>query len=352
MAKIKLKDFAKVIAITNAPAFKTAAKERKSWLRRFAENFYIWLKDKCPYPPYNETGLDRKGMKISDVIRTYRDLCRRVGKPNHNAYIIDWADILNEKFVLQRIFEAYGIPMPKLLAYSTPVMGIWSESKKIDLEELRDIIKAHGSVFMKPTDAFGGEGIERLTPESDLKKVEERIKKGSFVFQEGLKQHPEMSRLNDTSINDIRIVTVKQKDGTYALLKNCVKVRIGRKGSYVDNVHSGGIAVCLDEEGCLLEFAYSRDVNGNLETFISHPDSGLKFRGIKIPFLDKAVELAVKAHEVFHHLPLIGWDVAITPEGPVIIEGNYSPDMEGFSIHYQDPILLPYHVKKGKAVYR
>lgn len=113
--------------------------------------------------------------------------------------------MLNDKFVLQRVLEAYGIPMPKLVAYSTPVMGLWSEGKKIDLEELRGIIKAHDSVFMKPTDAYGGEGIVRLTVESDMSVLEEKLKKGNFVFQEGLKQHSKMASLNESSAILIRL---------------------------------------------------------------------------------------------------------------------------------------------------
>ena len=54
-----------------------------------------------------------------------------------------------------------------------------------------------------------------------------------------------------------------------------------------------------------------------------HPDSGLIFKGTKIPGFQEAVELIIRAHECFSkHVFAIAWDVAVTQKGPLIIESN------------------------------
>ena len=53
-----------------------------------------------------------------------------------------------------------------------------------------------------------------------------------------------------------------------------------------------------------------------------HPDSGVYFSGFKIPMYKEAVELVVKAHKALYGIHSIGWDVAFTIDGPILIEGN------------------------------
>ena len=53
-----------------------------------------------------------------------------------------------------------------------------------------------------------------------------------------------------------------------------------------------------------------------------HPETGVSIDGFRIPFWQEAVELARDAHLRFDSFGYLGWDVAITPTGPKIIEAN------------------------------
>jgi hypothetical protein len=53
-----------------------------------------------------------------------------------------------------------------------------------------------------------------------------------------------------------------------------------------------------------------------------HPDTGVVFKDFKIPYYEDAVKLVCQAHTFFYNVRSIGWDVAISELGPVIIEGN------------------------------
>ena len=72
----------------------------------------------------------------------------------------------------------------------------------------------------------------------------------------------------------------------------------------------------------------SPDPNGYLlregvaSTICSHPDSGIVFSELLIPYLAESIELAKSAHRWMPYMYSIGWDVAITPNGPLLLEGN------------------------------
>jgi len=59
-----------------------------------------------------------------------------------------------------------------------------------------------------------------------------------------------------------------------------------------------------------------------VEVITDHPDTSLPLKGFRLPFWDEAMTLARRATALFVPLRTIGWDVAITAEGPVLIEGN------------------------------
>jgi hypothetical protein len=54
-----------------------------------------------------------------------------------------------------------------------------------------------------------------------------------------------------------------------------------------------------------------------------HPDTGAVIRGLEVPFWQEAVALACKAHsQAFTRFAFLGWDLALTADGPVILETN------------------------------
>jgi hypothetical protein len=78
----------------------------------------------------------------------------------------------------------------------------------------------------------------------------------------------------------------------------------------------------------------------------NHPETGKTIQGFKIPYWEEMIELVEKASKVVSEVGYIGWDVAITPNGPILIEGNTSPGYK----YYQIPFHLPDRFG-NKAVY-
>lgn len=150
--------------------------------------------------------------------------------------------------------------------------------------------------------------------------------KGVYLIQEVVRQHDDMKALHPTSLNTLRLVTVKSlKDGVVHLLPSIL--RIGTGDSIVDNTSRGGLAVGIDiERGVLKKYGFYKPEFG-LKTTL-HPDSKITFGGYKIPFFEEAKDMALKFHSLIN-VHSVGWDVAITPDGPVFIEGNDNWEING-----------------------
>lgn len=144
------------------------------------------------------------------------------------------------------------------------------------------------------------------------------FKNVEFVVQKSLRNHPVIDKIYPTSINTIRLVTIKNSTTNKVEPFGAI-LRIGAHGNVVDNTSMGGLAVKISWDGTLATEAFYKPGFGT-KTKV-HPDTNVAFDKIKIPFFDDCIKNCCEFH---HKLAInsIGWDVAITPDGPVIIEGN------------------------------
>lgn len=130
----------------------------------------------------------------------------------------------------------------------------------------------------------------------------------NWIVQDYLVQHKDMARLNESSVNTMRLVTFNT--GSRVVLAPQVAVRIGKPGSTVDNecFYSH-----VDDKGIISDDAFSYFEMLRLPAHC---------KGWKIPYYKEAQELVKRLHILLPGLFTIGWDVAIGETGPVIIEAN------------------------------
>jgi hypothetical protein len=76
-----------------------------------------------------------------------------------------------------------------------------------------------------------------------------------------------------------------------------------------------------------------QDIVQGGKQFTKHPNSKIVLDGYQIPFFKEACQLAIKAT---NYLPnrIIGWDIAITNEGPIVVEGNEKPSLHITDVAY------------------
>lgn len=160
----------------------------------------------------------------------------------------------------------------------------------------------------------------------------ELLEGGRTILEEPIVQSDLMSKLNETSVNTVRCITLKTNEGVEVLY---TFLKVGRKGSFVDNGGAGGLLVGIDKETGML-ITDARDEFAN--AYPSHPDHGYDFKGLKLPEWDGLMELTKSISAGISGISYIGWDFAHTEHGWVVVEGNGGSQLIGPQIVFQEGI--------------
>ena len=138
-------------------------------------------------------------------------------------------------------------------------------------------------------------------------------------MEEPIDQHPALAALHSASVNTLRVVTDwvgTEVHISYVLLK------IGRGGAPCDNTGCGGMFCRVDASRGIVISDATDDFRN---VFSEHPETHQAFFGLKIPHFAEALLLAVRCAALAPEVRHIGWDIAITPDGAELVEGNADP---------------------------
>lgn len=194
--------------------------------------------------------------------------------------------------------------------------------------ETLEFFKKHNVIFAKPNNGQCGKGIEKINVSEW--KVEELynhlIDNKLELLEEPIKQHEDMNKLNPSSVNTTRMVTVMNENGDVTILATFS--RIGN-GKVVDNFNSGGMTAKVDRDtGVIIEEA----VNKLGEVYEKHPISQTTIKGFQIPCWKEARAMVIEAAKLSPYVRYVGWDVAMTVDGPTLVEGNQFPGHDIYQV--------------------
>lgn len=233
-------------------------------------------------------------------------------------------DIIASKYLENKCYyKAIFSGIPQCETVLMRVNGIWLDGnyKSADGILMDTVLENVGGVFIKEAQtSSGGAGVvfvgkEKLTSQR-IMEIANTIPT-DLIIQKELKQHPDMARLNDSSVNSLRIYSVLGLDGNTSVYS--AVVRMGVDGAKVDNFSAGGVACGIKEDGTLRKHGH----NKKGEQLEYHPTSNIKFENYRIPSYCEAIDLVKKAHPMVAHFRSVAWDVAIDEAGsPVLIEAN------------------------------
>ena len=189
-------------------------------------------------------------------------------------------------------------------------------------DEFVAYVKKHGEAFIKPLEGSKGKGAHVYSYQDDeaaASYCEELLKEGtSWMVEERIHQSASMGQWNETSVNTIRIPSFL-RDGKFTVI--WTRMRMGKKGSVVDNAGAGGIVVSVDPNTGIVT---SDGIDEYYNRFEKHPGSGLTFKGWQVPRWDELLKTVEELHRtVFNKHIYIAWDFALTDDGWVVIEGNW-----------------------------
>ena len=206
----------------------------------------------------------------------------------------------------------------------------WLYTPEASFEEFSNMVSKYDCI-VKPSDGKLGRGIFKIFKDDDHKKDKELFEscvKDRMLVEQCVESCDELKAFHPQSLNTLRVVTIANKD------KACVFSGVLRTGvgeSVVDNSHQGGVSVQVNVETGVVE---TDGANTRGKRFVSHPDSGIVFKGFRIPKWDIIVETCCEAAKQTEN-PITGWDVVLNKHGEVeFIEANYGPDMDMMQTRY------------------
>lgn len=207
----------------------------------------------------------------------------------------------------------------------------WIDLRETDKETFDAFCRQHPKLVAKPLDGTCGRGIEfiEISDDSKIVGLYDMLMEGKqYLLEEFIVQHPQVSNIYPLSVNTLRLVTIRNGDDVHLVFSS---MRIGN-GKKVDNLNSGGMAVLIDMDTGKI-CTPGADKEGR--AYFQHPMTGVDLIGAEIPFYQEAVELVKRAAMKIPELGYIGWDVAITENGPIMIEANHFPghDIYQFQVH-------------------
>ena len=92
--------------------------------------------------------------------------------------------------------------------------------------------------------------------------------------------------------------------------------------SDTSNFSDGNLGAPVDPETGRLGPARFKDPATIMNEHSRHPASDESIDDFVLPMWRDAVDLALEAHARLNDAPFVGWDVAISENGPLLIEGN------------------------------
>ncbi len=236
------------------------------------------------------------------------------GNPSKGASHV----IINNKHLTIKYLVKNAIPTTdlKFLIISGRMYSIDKELNKKDWIGYMP----KGKFVIKPIDKRWGIGIKFINNENEIiviespfiQEITENDNISTFIVEDEITNHPTLQILSTHSLNTLRVITVL-KHNKVNLIFACI--RFSSNETKIDNWSSGGFAANVDINTGKADSAIKKnDKKGVVKNEISN--------GLVIPFFDESKKMVSKAHYLFPDIKSIGWDIAITKDGPIIIECN------------------------------
>jgi hypothetical protein len=235
---------------------------------------------------------------------------------------------LGDKLAFARWCAEAGIPHPQPMIVFRRGDAVWQDGSLSDLD--RDLfVKRRRSKGAKGVASYRRTGVFRYLDDdrrpTNLARITvelmRRARREKLMLQPLLHNHPAIADLAGEALITLRVITCLDEQlrpvVTNAYLRSMAKLEpdwdVGRLEEFAApiDLETGALGrMTGDKPECLSEW------------FDRHPITGAQVTGRIVPFWPEVAEVAVKAHGMCAERVMIGWDMAVTEEGPFMLEGN------------------------------
>ncbi len=263
--------------------------------------------------------------------------------------------LTENKIAAAAVLGAYGLSAPPLLGLHA-AGALSGDGRTSTAEELEKFLlhRLVTPAFGKPLQglqSLGTISISSLDAETGLlirqdgseipaaalaREIHDSYGQSGYIFQPRLAPHADVRAVCGDRVATVRVITLMTEEGP-RIFRAAWKIPAGANS--VDNFwREGNILAAIDLENGTV----SRAITGTgtaMREIDKHPDTGAAFSGLKVPLFEDICRAALTGAAAFSGFGLLGWDIAATKDGPVVIELNDTPDAVMAQIAHRKGLL-------------
>lgn len=250
--------------------------------------------------------------------------------------------ILKNKLLFAMAMEGHvRVPRVHAVIERGSLVPLRSEFPLTDVGDVPAWCAAHGGLVVKPLDSSEGRRVMSIEQRdgallldkrhADPDEVVKALKDADgFVVTEMIEQGAFGRTIFPDAVNTMRIVTMIDVDTHEPFVASAIHRFGTAKSAPTDNVSRGGLRAGVDHETGELTYASAawtyQDGKG-FAVYPQHPDTGARIEGAVVPRWAEVNAVLKRLVERFPMLLYVGWDVVVTDDDIVLIEGNHSPNI-------------------------
>lgn len=256
--------------------------------------------------------------------------------------------LYDNKLAFNRFFSSLGLPLAEVYGVYDPVHGRTLDGRSLrDARDLRSWLATSGveEFVFKPVEGAEGHKIlvfcgresgdpdRLLTLDGEVYDAEQLVASTredaalragnpgadtrSYLIERRIRQHPELTALVGQTLCCIRVQTIVTLEGEPRIIASVCKLQPNPVG--VDHLIHHAVGAWVDPDSGALGRGRTR---GDLEYVSVLPGTETPFVGFRLPYWPEVKDLALRAAAAFPWVRSVGWDIAISERGPVLVEGN------------------------------
>lgn len=265
----------------------------------------------------------------------------------------DWTPLIGDKGIFYSFCQAAGIRVPEIYALLYPATGGRTASGRIlrtDEEWEQFFGRDCPSPFVvKPTRGDHGLGILLVEREGGrlnaqrgkeysvgdfVNLLRREMRYEGYVVQKRMTNHPSLARLvTGPGLATLRLITFAPPDAGCDIIHADLKIPMG--GNLISNLSlgiSGNMVAHVSTSDGKLTGGVKIERGRGFVRVERHPESGMQLNGYQLPFWGEARAVVMNAAAAVLPVRMVGWDVILSREGAMILEGNFSFDPPNSSL--------------------
>jgi hypothetical protein len=327
-----------------------AVSQRIPLRRQIGEMLYLWIRNGIDPLAYHRMGLHRGSLAWSEKkeFASGRWYARRIGRINpRERRIATW-----NRIVAGSVLRTFHIPTPPFYGFVSPVNGQCADGRALrtplDLAALVERF-ALGQACFKPVRSCadgralgvrfrrdGGDTVVEIDASGAVVSLDafwrdylenaragspRRVREYGYVCEGLAERHPAVAALCGGGESSLRALMAQRSPGHWEMVGAMLRMEIAPAADGDDGI----VAPVNLKTGRLGRGVRTGYGLRPLQEFDRHPSTDERIDAFTVPAWDDLPSVCMRACAVFPYLRFIGVDVAITPDGPIVLEIEADP---------------------------